>query len=205
MLHKWLITTRCASSLKLLKQRIGWKAALLITCRCIRILLETREWFWRLSRTPITWVVAAIIRPYAYSLMTWLIWTVVKASSVTSGGNAWMDWLSSSQHCKKSGMHLFWVCRTLNRIWRVCSAGISVHWLTQVQVIVAALTMLYALFTGNTEPVKGCCMGDGLLKTCACFHVSKLSSLFEPLGANARYNHVCRMGDSNCKRCADAH
>ena len=161
---------------KAIEATIGWKAALLILAGVFAFV--KRAMLMAFITNPITWVVAALVG---------LMLLIDDFMTYLDGGDSLFGdyW----------GVMLEWIDKVkpaLQAVWDTLVLGMS--YLIQfgafvgqyfggalvdaVEVIVAALTMLYALFTGNTELMAAA--WDGLVENMLSMF-QNFASLFEPL------------------------
>lgn len=161
---------------RLIKNTIGWKAALIGLVA--GLMWVNRAMLMAFATNPVAWVVAAIVG---------LMLLIDDFMTYLDGGE--------SQFGDFWGAMLEWIDRvkpSLQTVWDMLVLGMS--YLIQfgafvatyfggalvdaVQIIVAALTMLYALFTGNTELMAAA--WDGLVENMISMF-QNFASLFEPL------------------------
>lgn len=161
---------------KAIEATIGWKAALLILAGVFAFV--KRAMIMAFITNPITWVVAALVGLMLLidDFMTYL------DGGESLFGDFWGSMLEWIEEVKPA----------LQAVWDTLVLGMSYliefgAFVTQyfggalvdaVQVIVAALTMLYALFTGNTELMAAA--WDGLVENMLSMF-QNFASLFEPL------------------------
>lgn len=161
---------------KAIEATIGWKGALLVLAGVFAFV--RRAMILAFITNPITWVVAAIVGLMLLidDFMTYL------DGGESLFGDFWGSMLEWIDEVKPA----------LQSVWDMLVLGMSYLiefgvFVTQyfggalvdaVEVIVAALTMLYALFTGNTELMAAA--WEGLVENMLSMF-RNLASLFEPL------------------------
>lgn len=161
---------------RLIEATIGWKGALIVLIGVFAML--RRAMILAFITNPITWVVAAIVG---------LMLLIDDFMTYLDGGE--------SQFGEFWGSMLEWIDKVkpqLQAVWDMLVLGMSYliefgafvaryfggALVDAVRVIVAALTMLYALFTGNTELMAAA--WDGLVENMTSMF-QNFASLFEPL------------------------
>jgi len=161
---------------KAIEATIGWKGALLVLAAAFAFV--RRAMILAFITNPITWVVAAILGLMLLidDFMTYL------DGGESLFGDFWGSMLEWIEEVKPA----------LQSVWDMLVLGMSYLiefgvFVTQyfggalvdaVEVIVAALTMLYAIFTGNTELMAAA--WDGLVENMLSMF-RNFASLFEPL------------------------
>lgn len=161
---------------KAIEATIGWKAALLILAGVFAFV--KRAMILAFITNPITWVVAAILGLMLLidDFMTYL------DGGESQFGDFWgsmLEWIEEV----KPALQEVWDALVLGMSYLIEFGAFVVQYfggalVDAVQVIVAALTMLYALFTGNTELMAAA--WDGLVENMISMF-RNFASLFEPL------------------------
>lgn len=161
---------------KAIESTIGWKAALLVLVAIFAIV--KRAMLMAFITNPITWVVAAILGLMLLidDFMTYLDGG---ESQFGSFWGAMLEWIDKV----KPSLQAVWDMLVLGMSYLIqFGAFVATYFggalIDAVQIIVAALTMLYALFTGNTELMAAA--WDGLVENMISMF-QNFASLFEPL------------------------
>ena len=161
---------------KAIEATIGWKAALLILAGVFAFV--KRAMLMAFITNPITWVVAALVGLMLLidDFMTYL------DGGDSLFGDYWgvmLEWIDKV----KPALQAVWDTLVLGMSYLIEFGAFVAQYfggalVDAVEIIVAALTMLYALFTGNTELMAAA--WDGLVENMLSMF-QNFASLFEPL------------------------
>lgn len=161
---------------KAIEATIGWKAALLILAGVFAFV--KRAMIMAFITNPITWVVAALV---GLMLLIDDFMTYLDGGESLFGDfwGAMLEWID----IVKPALQAVWDTLVLGMSYLIQFGAFVAQYfggalVDAVQVIVAALTMLYAIFTGNTELMAAA--WDGLVENMLSMF-QNFASLFEPL------------------------